>query len=241
MQDITRLKELDRLKSQFVSNVSHELRTPLTSIKLYAEQLPTASAERSARYLAALQRETARLEAMVEDLLTISRLDLGKTRIQISALPLAPFVQQIVEDRRMLAHSRGLTLHFQQDKHLPPVAGDERFVMQIVTNLLTNAINYTPAGRNIFISVRHDPQEAGFLRLTIEDEGVGIPPEEMPHLFERFFRGSAGRKLQVPGTGLGLAIVKEMVERLNGKIHIESEVGKGTKAIVWLPVWKDEH
>ncbi|WP_322507119.1 GAF domain-containing protein [Anaerolinea sp.] len=241
LQDITRLKELDRLKSQFVSNVSHELRTPLTSIKLYAEQLPTASAERSARYLAALQRETARLEAMVEDLLTISRLDLGKTRIQISALPLAPFVQQIVEDRRMLAHSRGLTLHFQQDEHLPPVAGDERFVMQIVTNLLTNAINYTPAGRNIFISVRHDPQEAGFLRLTIEDEGVGIPPEEMPHLFERFFRGSAGRKLEVPGTGLGLAIVKEMVERLNGKIYIESEVGKGTKAIVWLPVWKDGH
>lgn len=239
LQDITRLKELDRLKSQFVSNVSHELRTPLTSIKLYAEQLPTASAERSARYLAALQRETTRLETMVEDLLTISRIDLGKTRAQITPLPLAPFVQQIVEDRKMLAHSRGLTLHFQQDDPLPPVAGDEHFVMQIVTNLLTNAINYTPAGKNIFISVRHDPQEAGFLRLTIEDEGVGIPPEEMPHLFERFFRGSAGRKMEVPGTGLGLAIVKEMVERLNGKIYIESEVGKGTRVIVYLPLWKD--
>ncbi|WP_303774010.1 GAF domain-containing protein [Anaerolinea thermophila] len=240
LQDITRLKELDRLKSEFVSNVSHELRTPLTSIKLYAEQLPGASPERVGRYLAALNRETARLEAMVEDLLTISRLDLGKTRMEIVPLPLAPFVHEIVEDRRMLAQSRGLTLHFQCEEALPPAAGDKRFVMQIVTNLLTNAINYTPAGKNIFITVQRDPQEAHFLRLMIEDEGVGIPAGELPHLFERFFRGSAGRKLQVPGTGLGLSIVKEMVDRLNGTIRMESEEGKGTRAIVCLPVWKEE-
>ncbi len=240
LQDITRLKELDRMKSQFVSNVSHELRTPLTSIKLYAEQLPHATPERLGRYLAALNRETTRLEAMVEDLLTISRLDLGKTRMEVVPMPLAPFVQEIVEDRRMLAQSRGLTLHFQSEDALPPVRGDERFVMQITTNLLTNAINYTPAGKNVFIRVQRDPQDARFLRLTIEDEGVGIPAEEQPHLFERFFRGSAGRKLQVPGTGLGLAIVKEMVDRLNGTIRIESEEGKGTRAIVCLPVWREE-
>ncbi len=238
LQDVTRLKELDRMKSEFVSNVSHELRTPLTSIKLYVERLPQTSPERAQRYYSALQRETQRLETMVEELLTLSRLDLGKTPIEIVPMDLGQFVRQIVEDRRMFASSRGLTLEFEYQPNLPPIAGDERFVTQIVTNLLTNAINYTPAGRTVRITVCDAGENIPSNLLIIADEGVGIPPGEIPHIFERFFRGSAGRKLQVPGTGLGLAIVREMVQRLHGDIQIESEEDKGTTVRVWFPHWE---
>ena len=235
-QDISAFKELDRLKSEFVSNVSHELRTPITSLKLYLDRLPQATPEQTIRYQAALQRETHRLEVLVEDLLAISRLDLGKNVPQIHPLDIVTLVQQIVDDRQMIAKSRGIQLTFTAQAPIPMALADDKFVMQIVTNILTNAINYTPAGGSVFVSVFSagiiDNPQVG---LRIQDTGVGIPPDELPHIFERFYRGGAGRAAQTPGTGLGLAIVKELVDKLRGKILVDSRVKQGTTVEVILP------
>ena len=241
-QDVTRLKELDRMKSEFVSNVSHELRTPITNLKLYLELLPKVGPEKAQRYMDTLRRETERLESMVEDLLVISRLDMGATRANIEPVNVGKLIAQVVEDRRLIAERKGLQLTFISARGVPPAAGDARFIVQIITNLLTNAVNYTPPGGSVQVIVSYDAQDKSNpnanptpVTLKVQDNGPGILADEMAHLFERFYRGSAALKSQAPGTGLGLVIVKELVDRLFGKIHIDSVAGQGTTVVVALP------
>jgi PAS domain S-box-containing protein len=236
-QDVTRLKELDRMKSIFVSNVSHELRTPITSLKLYLELLPNAGHEKATRYMDTLSRETRRLESMVEDLLVISRLDLGTTRPRIEPVNLRKLLTQVLEDRQLIAEQRDLSLDFVCAPDIPSVASDEHFIVQIITNLLSNAFNYTPPGGRIQVSASYHPEhEARPVSLTVSDDGPGIRADELPHLFERFYRGTAGLNSQAPGTGLGLSIVKELVDRLGGQISIDSIAGQGATITVTFPI-----
>lgn len=239
LYDISALKEVDRLKTQFVSDVSHELRTPLTNIRLYLDLLRTTSDRmKIERYLDTLSRESDRLAHLIDDLLSLSRLDSGATILDVSQVDLNRLLRSLVDDRRNLAAGRGLELQLAVDPALPLAMGDERLLTQVFTNLLTNAINYTPDHGRVMLRTYARPGEGGpGVAADVEDTGPGIPIEEQPQLFRRFFRGRAGRSTGAAGTGLGLAICKEIVDRHGGHISLESgtKPGVGARFTVWLP------
>jgi PAS domain S-box-containing protein len=237
-RDITRQKELDRLKDKFVSNVSHELRTPLTSILLNLDLVDHGKPEKRDLYLAALHREAERLRQMIEDLLDISRLDRETTPIELAAIDLHQLLASLVADRATLAVERGLTLEYLPTAESPLALAEASMLTQVVSNLLTNALNYTPAGGSVTVQTHRQRAAAqDWITLTVRDTGPGIAAHELPHVFERFYRGEVGRKAKAPGTGLGLAISKEIVEKLGGRITVESQPateGRGTAFTVWL-------
>ena len=235
-RDVTRFRELDQMKSKFVSDVSHELRTPLTNLTIYLDLLSNLKDPSKGRsYLETLQRETERLTHLIEDLLTISRLEGG--RIPISLLPVD--VQQLTcdltNDRQSIAATKELSLTCKIGHELPLVQADPRLLSQVLSNLLTNAFNYTPAKGGIHVtSGCYELKDSSWVTISVEDSGVGIQPEEMDEIFERFFRGSASYRTGAPGTGLGLAISKEIIHRMGGKITVESTPGAGSNFTVWL-------
>jgi PAS domain S-box-containing protein len=242
--DISALKEVDRLKSQFVSDVSHELRTPLTNIRLYLDLLETTDDRaKSARYLETLTRESERLANLIDDLLSLSRLEAGATPFNPEPMDIGDLLAALVEDRRSLAASRGLELEIEAERHLPKASIDRRLLSQVFTNLLTNAMHYTPDGGRIKVSTQsHMATDKRWVTATIEDSGMGIAPEEQPLIFSRFYRGRAGEASGEAGTGLGLAICKEIAELHQGRITVESEGfnSKGSKFTLWLPLAEDE-
>ncbi len=232
-RDITRIRELDRLKTQFVSNVSHELRTPLTNIKLYQRYLrERRRPDLQDRFFDILDRETNRLMQMIESLLDLSRLEAGTMPFDSEPLDLNELIGKVVADYGVQAKERGLTLAFVPATRLPRTMAGRNQIIQAITNLLTNALNYTPSGGRVRVTT--DSAEAGVL-VRVRDTGYGIAPEEMDQIFERFYRGEAARKAEVPGTGLGLAIVKQILDLHGGSIQIESEVGEGTTVTITLP------
>ncbi len=225
----------DRAKSEFVSNVSHELRTPLASIRLYLDLVDRGKASRIKDYLDALNRESARLQDLIESLLLISRLDLGEITPDLRLVDLNALVETLIGDRKALFGHHQLTLTCRTTE-LPKIRLDPKLIEQVLTNLLTNALNYTPEGGQVRVSTALlDRANVPWVTLTVEDTGVGIAPEEQDILFERFQRGEASTTLNVPGTGLGLAISREIVDLHNGEITLESQVGEGSKFTVWLP------
>jgi signal transduction histidine kinase len=225
----------DRAKSQFVSNVSHELRTPLASIRLYLDLVNRGKPSRIKDYLDALTRESGRLQNLIESLLLISRLDLGEVSPDLTFVDLNQLVETLTEDRQALFEQHELTLTC-TTQDLPRIRVDASLIEQVLTNLLTNALNYTPDGGRIRVSTATiNKDNVPWVTLAVEDTGVGIAPEEQALLFERFQRGEASTDLNVPGTGLGLAISREIVELHNGEITLESEVGAGSTFTVWLP------
>ncbi|MCX6033256.1 MAG: PAS domain S-box protein [Chloroflexi bacterium] len=259
-----KLKELDQFKSQFVSNVSHELRTPLANVKLLLGLLERGKLEKRDYYRTTALREADLLAALIEDLLYLSRMDLGKVQPQLAPLDVSELVVELAADRTELLTSRGLALRTDLAADLPPVLADRRMITQVVTNLMANAMNYTPAGGTITVSTRLPIADCGlpiadlpaatpetvknavpnlqsqisnlqWVTLSISDTGPGISAEEQAQLFERFFRGEAGRRGGVAGTGLGLAICQELVQRHGGKITLASELGHGSTFTVWLP------
>jgi PAS domain S-box-containing protein len=230
-----RLRELDRLKDRFVSNVSHELRTPLANIKLYAGLLKRGKPEKFHQYLETLKRETLRLEKLIEDLLELSRLNAGTVMITLSPIDVNQLIESLIADRASLIADRSLSLNIDLGSDLPSALGDPWRLEQVLSNLLANAMNYTPKGGTIAVRTRRnedDRQE--WVTFTVEDTGLGITADELPHVFERFYRGTAGRQSGAPGSGLGLAICKEIINRLGGRITVESEPGHGTTFTVWL-------
>jgi PAS domain S-box-containing protein len=233
LHDITRLKAMDRLKTEFVSNVSHELRAPLTALKLYINLLRRGLEEKREHYLSQLEDQANKLAALVNNLLDLSRLDRGAIPFAPEMVALAPLAHEVINTFADVASDRGLQLISSLPPDLPLVYADPLQIRQVFTNLLSNAINYTPAGGTIEIRLAH---EADWVRCTISDTGIGIPPAELPHLFERFFRASNARQQHVSGTGLGLAIVKEIVELHGGSVSVESVLGVGTTFHVRLPV-----
>jgi signal transduction histidine kinase len=232
-----RLIALSHLKDEFLSNVSHELRTPITSIMLYHSMIET-NPQQAQQYVNPLRRETNRLAHLIEDLLYLSRLDQGRYHFNPTQLDLNRLVQDYAADRAPLAVQRQLTLSIESDESLPPIQADEQMVGQVLSILLTNALNYTPKNGQITICTRAETrQEHAWVGFAVRDTGAGITPEDCGQLFERFFRGKAGRESTAPGTGLGLAIAKEIVEKHHGRIEVHSDgPGKGATFSVWLPV-----
>ncbi len=229
-------READRLKSEFVSDVSHELRTPLSNIRLYAELLAQGKPERFQEYLRTLERETERLSILIEDLLTISRLDAGASRPILEPVDVNLLLRTLVQDRQRLFAEKGLDLTFEAAADLPEVIGDPAMLSQVVANLMTNALNYTPSGGRVRLSTESvERRGRRWVKVEVSDTGVGIPEEEQERLFERFFRGSAARASGAPGTGLGLAICKEILDRHGGGITVHSRPGEGSTFTVWLP------
>ncbi len=232
------LKALSQMKDEFVSNVSHELRTPIANIKLHHYLLERNPVKRDV-YMATLNRETDRLEDLVEGLLTLSRLDQKRETFSFSPTDLNRLVKECVTDRVQLAESKDITLTLQTQDVIPNTRSDWRLLAQVLNILLTNAFAYTPMGGSVMVHTwvrqSEDSQWVGF---SVSDTGRGISSDDQQHLFERFFRGSASHEDNVPGTGLGLSIAKEIVDRHHGRIDVESEgsPGKGSTFMVWLPV-----
>ncbi len=235
-RDITRQKELDRMKDQFVSNVSHELRTPLANVLLHIRLLEQGKPDKRDVYLQTLRHEAERLRQMIEDLLDLSRLDRNVVPIQLAPIDLNQLLDHLVTDRAALAEQHGLTFTYEPTPNLPPVLTDASQLIQVASNLLTNALNYTPAGGAVSVGAEVRRQGGQkMVAFTVRDTGPGIAAQDMPHLFERFYRGAAGRQTSAPGTGLGLAISQEIMERLGGRITVESEADHGAAFTVWLP------
>ncbi len=229
-----RLKELDWLKSKFVSDVSHELRTPVTNLKLYVELLERGDPEKRDQYMNILKDQAGRLAQLVEDILDLSRLELGADRVKFAPVDLNALVARVVVAHRPGAEAAGLALTFEPGADLPPVRGERNQLAQVVTNLVANALNYTPAGHvrvSTCLAAQRDQ-----VCLQVEDTGVGIDAEDMPHFFDRFYRGKRMVKSDIPGSGLGLAIVKEIVDLHGGSIEVDSQVRQGSTFRVWLPV-----
>ncbi|MES0340210.1 MAG: GAF domain-containing protein [Anaerolineales bacterium] len=238
--DISALKEIDRLKSRFVSDVSHELRTPLTNIRLYLDLIARVKdRDKTERYLETLSRESDRLANLIDDLLSLSRIDVGTTQLQRRPMNVNDLLRSLAEDRRSLAAKQGLQLETKISSDLPEIQGDERLLSQVFTNLLTNAMNYTQEGGVISLRTRSDSEASvEWVVVEVEDSGLGIPLDEQSEIFTRFFRGSASKSTGAPGTGLGLAICDEIIHRHGGHITLSSEgkPGKGSCFSVWLPV-----
>jgi signal transduction histidine kinase len=230
------LRELDRLKDEFVSLVSHELRTPLTSIRGYIELLldddETPTREQRRRYLEIVDRNSERLLELVSDLLFLAQIEAGKLAIERGKVDLSKIVEECIETSSPVADSRGIELSAQVER-VPRLQGDRARLAQVLDNLVSNGLKFTESGG--CVEVRLQAQD-GAAVLEVEDNGVGIPVEEQQHLFERFFRSSSATENAIPGTGLGLTITKAIVERHGGRIEIESAEDSGTTVRIRLPL-----
>jgi PAS domain S-box-containing protein len=236
-----RLTELVQIKNKFVSNVSHELRTPLANMVLYLDLLAAGKPEKHAQYLQTVRRETETLRGLIEDLLDLSRLDQGKRQPAPERLDLNGLLASLAQHREALVGASGHMLSLQADEGLPQVKADRKMLEQVFTNLLTNAIHYTPAGGHVGLSTRTCSLDgATWATASVSDDGPGISSEDQQHIFERFYRGEAGRTSHAPGTGLGLPICEEIVRLHAGRITLQSAPGQGSTFTIWLPALPPE-
>jgi signal transduction histidine kinase len=232
-----RLKELDRLKDQFISNVSHELRTPLTNIKLHLSLLERRGTDALGRYLPTIQRETERLRRLIEDLLDLSRLQAQIAGPHRQWQRLDGLLAEIVALHATRAEVRGLTLVHQPATNPIDAPVDRAQMLQVFTKLIGNAIAYTPAGGSVHIESQPAPYltRAG-VQINFKNWPAVIEASDLPHLFDRFFRGAAALESGEAGTGLGLAISKEIIELPGGHMWVESGPDLITTVGVWLPL-----
>ena len=236
--DVTEQQKLERARREFVANVSHELRTPLTSIKSYTETLmenQDLPPETSRRFLGVIDNESDRMARIVKDLLTLSRLDNGKFDLRLSVFDTGKLLKNVFDAMVFEAKNRNHEMTLDLDERMPQMTGDRERIEQVVVNILANAVKYTPNGGRIRLSghVLDD-----MLWISVTDNGVGIPEEDLPRLFERFYRVEKARSRDKGGTGLGLAIAAEIVRYHNGTIEVASKVDKGTTVTVKLPLKK---
>ncbi len=239
LHDVTELRRLEVVRRDFVANVSHELRTPLTAIKGYAETLlgpPGDDRPTARRFLSVIDRHAERLGRLIDDLLTLSDLELGRTPLRLAAVDLVPVIDDVLAifaERMKLAE---LAVTTRVEPGTPQVLADADRLQQVLINLVDNAMKYSPAGGRIAISAGPgDGAHADMVEITVEDTGTGIPAEDLPRLTERFFRVEKARSRALGGTGLGLAIVKHIVQAHDGALGIDSTLGRGTTVRVLLP------
>jgi len=233
MQDITHLKELDRIKSEFVSTVSHDLRTPLTTIQGYIDLLPRAGplTEQQEVFIARVQRSLSAITQLVSDLLDMGRVEAGFD-LEMGVVELGPIVREAVAELRPAADAKIHSLQIQAPKDLSPIRGNLRRLRQVMSNLVSNAIKYTPAGGRITVAVSEGEHHVS---IRVMDDGIGIPLADQPYIFDKFFRVDAPETYDIPGTGLGLSIVKSVVEKHGGRVWVESAPGEGSTFTVLLP------
>jgi two-component system phosphate regulon sensor histidine kinase PhoR len=237
--DMTAVKRLETMRRDFVANVSHELRTPLTAIRGYAETLLDSGLRdtRQARhFLAVIDRHAERLSRLIDDLLTLSDLELGRTPIKREEVPLEGLVADVVEIVSAKAAQQSVSLVTELPAELPPLYGDPDRLQQVLINLADNAVKYTPRGGTVTIGARGFDDGAGAtVELVVRDTGIGIPAADLPRLTERFYRVDKARSRELGGTGLGLAIVKHIVQAHGGSLDITSTVNQGTTVRLILP------
>ena len=232
--DITEIKRLERTRKDFVANVSHELRTPLAAIKGYLETLAEEGVdnpEQTKEFLEISKKHADRMENIVRDLLQLSRIESGLDPIRPAHIPLREAVEKNLLLLKPLAEKKGQTLSVA----LPPGAAlraDPEKLNQVLINLLDNAVKYTPEGGKIDIRASEDEAQ---VTLEIQDNGVGVPKEDIHRIFERFYRVDRTRSRELGGTGLGLSIVKHIMEAHGGTVSVESEIGKGSRFILVFP------
>jgi signal transduction histidine kinase len=231
----------DHAKAQFVEDVSHELRTPLTNIGLYLDLIEMGDDERREDYMITLRREMDRLGTLIQQLLNISHLDTGQVELESVPTDINSLVQMLVVDRARMVSKKGLDLNVMTGDDLPLVNADPQLIIQAMTNLLTNAMNYTPSGGKITIATQLSKWKGqSWITIDVIDTGPGISESEKKRLFDRFYRGLVGRASGIPGTGLGLSISTEIVERHGGRIVVVSKSGEGTTFTIWLPIDGEE-
>jgi signal transduction histidine kinase len=240
LREVTQQRELDRLKDDFVATVSHELRTPLTSMMGFLEMIREGEAgqltDEQKRFLAIVYRSSERLQRLVGDLLFVARLDASGLQLHFAPVRLDEIAREVVEASSALARSREIELDLAVTD-VPLVRGDHERLVQLVGNLLSNALKFTPAGGTVTVRAF---AEGDLVLLEVADTGIGIPVEEQDRLFQRFFRSSTATQQAIPGTGLGLVISRAIVEAHGGTIEVVSQTGAGTCFRVELPVQHDE-
>jgi len=230
------LQQLDKMKSSFVSNVSHELRTPLAVIKLYATLARKGRSEKQTFYLQTIQQETHRLETMVENILDLTRLDRRTLNVHQEMLSAEEIVAQVLEVYEETASNRGIELTNRVRAQVPSLWADKNHFIQMLTNLLDNALKYTPRGGTVWVAARSlGGDSRRMLEISVGDGGVGIPEDEQAKVFQRFYRGSNNTPGST-GTGLGLAIVRELMLQHGGKVTLESKVGEGSVFALQFPL-----
>uniref|UniRef100_A0A7C2EI58 histidine kinase n=1 Tax=Ammonifex degensii TaxID=42838 RepID=A0A7C2EI58_9THEO len=235
LREVTEQRRLEQLRSEFVANVSHELRTPLTAIRGFVETLRSGAVEDPAtanEFLKIIESETGRLGKLVEDLLDLSRLEDRRTVLIRQQVKLDEVMARVLPVFEKRAREQGLKLLVELPPDLPAVLGDPELLGQAFANLVDNALKFTPQGE-VRIRATVFP---GWIRVDVEDTGIGIPEESLPRIFERFYRVDRARSRASAGTGLGLAIVKHIVEAHGGKVGVESELGRGSRFSFYLPV-----
>jgi two-component system phosphate regulon sensor histidine kinase PhoR len=239
LHDVTRQKRLELVRKEFVANVSHELRTPLSVIKGYVETLVDGqegvAPEDRTRFLLTIQRHTERLNSILEDLLLLSRLESVTPGLKPESTDLAALVRGVIDDYHVRAENAGhpLALHTEDGAGVSSVLRvDPLRVTQVLGNLLDNALKHTPRGARIDVTLRPGADE---VQVSVRDTGPGIPADDLPHVFERFYRVDKGRSRDTGGTGLGLSIVKHIVQLHGGRVWVESTLGAGSAFHFTLP------
>jgi signal transduction histidine kinase len=231
------IRRMDQQKSDLISVVSHEMRTPLTAIKAYTESLldnvGSPSVEMQHRFLHVINEESDRLARMVNDVLDLSRMESGRHRLRAEPLAVSAVVEDALPTVAPALQEKRLHVRVDIDPSVPWIDSDVDLLKQVFVNLIHNAAKFSPEGREVVV---RGTSLGDRVRLEVEDNGNGIPPEKLPHVFERFYRVEDGSGVRSVGTGLGLAIVKSVIDLHGGTIHVESEVGKGTRFVFELPI-----
>jgi two-component system phosphate regulon sensor histidine kinase PhoR len=235
--DRSEARAAEQMRVDFVANASHELRTPLSTLIGYAETLREQGEEidpaTRERFLSVVHEEARRMQRVVEDLISLSRIEAEKFTAPTEAVDLAPLVDQALEGVQRIADERGSRLVAEVEHGLPPIAGDRSQILQLLDNLVTNALRYGEPQTPVTLTAR---REGPMIHLAVADRGEGIAPEHVKRVTERFYRVDTSRSRSLGGTGLGLSIVKHIVERHRGRLSIDSELGRGTTVHVLLPV-----
>lgn len=240
VEDVTELKRLEQVRTDFAANVSHELKTPLTSIKGFVETLQAGAInkpEMAQKFLNIIMLEADRLTRLINDILSISKLESGNDKVEMQALQLNTMASEICDLLRMHAEQKHITVNCAENAPQTLIWGNPDRVKQMLINLIDNAIKYTLDGGSVTVAVYKDDTTAYF---SCSDTGIGIAEENIPRLFERFYRVDKGRSRSMGGTGLGLAIVKHIVLSMNGHIEVHSKLGEGTEFLISIPLYSGQ-
>jgi two-component system phosphate regulon sensor histidine kinase PhoR len=238
LHDITREKQIQQMKNDFVSHVSHELKTPLASIMAYSEMLSDGEAndeQTRKEFYSVIQNQAKRLNRLIEDILNVSRIESGLIKVNKEPVSLTMLIEEQLQMIKSYAEEKNIEIISQKPIVFDQVYADKDMISQVIVNLLSNAVKYTKPGGSVSIYTEVD-EIAGMAKVSITDTGVGIPQNELPHLFEKFYRVEANKNV-AKGTGLGLNLVKQIIEKVhNGRVFVKSKVGEGSTFSFELPL-----